>query len=75
MHTYEKCVLCGQTTNIAVDLPVEIRKNYIQGCGQLCDACHAELKRSMHTETSLLLDQEMQVLLEMLRNPSKEATG
>ena len=35
----EKCVLCGAETNVPVDLHIDLRKNYVEGVGQLCDDC------------------------------------
>jgi hypothetical protein len=35
----EKCVLCGTQTNIPVSLPIDLRNNYVEGAGQLCDRC------------------------------------
>ena len=32
----EQCVLCGRDTGVPVSEPVEGRKNYVYGCGQLC---------------------------------------
>lgn len=39
----EHCVLCGRDTGIPVSEPVEGRKNYVYGCGQLCGKCFASL--------------------------------
>jgi len=35
----EKCVLCGAETNVPVNLHIDLRKNYVEGVGQLCDDC------------------------------------
>lgn len=35
----EKCILCGAETNIPIDMPIDMRKNYVEGAGQLCDDC------------------------------------
>lgn len=40
---YERCVLCGRETEVFRELPVVFRKNYIEGCGQLCKSCHNSL--------------------------------
>lgn len=37
----EKCVVCNEQTNIPVCLPIELRRNYVEGAGQLCDKCAA----------------------------------
>ena len=36
---YECCVICGAVTSIPVSLPINIRVNYVVGCGQLCEEC------------------------------------
>lgn len=35
----EYCVLCGKLTEYFFDTPVESRKHYIIGVGQLCENC------------------------------------
>lgn len=39
----EKCVLCGTDTEIEVSTPIDIRKHYICGAGQLCEICYAKV--------------------------------
>ena len=46
---FEKCVFCGKTTNVPVGTPIELRTNYIEGAGQLCARCMAEVN-SMRDE-------------------------
>lgn len=36
---YEKCVLCGKTTDIRIKDHVDLRRYYVDGVGQLCDEC------------------------------------
>lgn len=36
----EKCVICETSTKYSVDDHVDIRENYIEGLGQLCNTCH-----------------------------------
>lgn len=38
----EKCVFCGQKTNIKVTTPIKERYYYIEGSGQLCSDCYYE---------------------------------
>lgn len=40
----EKCILCGKNTKILVGLRIQERKNYVPGCGQLCETCYEKLK-------------------------------
>ena len=39
----EKCVSCGIATDVPVDAPVDERKCYVPGGGQLCRKCCIEL--------------------------------
>lgn len=39
----EECVLCGCDTGVAETVPVQDRKYYIYGCGQLCENCYLSL--------------------------------
>ena len=36
---YERCVLCGQTTDIPLSLSIDLRDYYVEGSGQLCRGC------------------------------------
>jgi hypothetical protein len=40
---YDKCVQCQQITDEPIDKHTDFRYNYIEGAGQLCNACAAEL--------------------------------
>lgn len=45
---YEICVLCGTVTPVRTSEPVELRKDYVSGVGQLCRMCamqHGSLRR------------------------------
>ncbi len=35
----EKCVACGKIVPIRKDTPIWLRKTYLPGAGQLCEAC------------------------------------
>ena len=39
-NCYEKCVLCDTSVPILKKTPIEERKNYIAGAGQLCPLCY-----------------------------------
>lgn len=39
----ERCVLCGKPAEYTKDTPISERIGYIEGCGQLCKNCFAEL--------------------------------
>ena len=36
----EKCVNCGAKTDVPIDLHIDLRKNYVEGAGQLCPGCY-----------------------------------
>ena len=36
---YEKCVSCGIETEYTIDQPIVTRNYYVEGAGQLCEAC------------------------------------
>ncbi len=35
----DNCVLCGRETKYDRETPVDLRKHYVEGAGQLCDYC------------------------------------
>lgn len=39
----DKCVRCGKETEYEINSPVEIRRWYVEGSGQLCEKCFYEL--------------------------------
>ena len=39
----EKCVLCGKETDVPMNMSIDLRKNYVEGAGQLCDGCYLKL--------------------------------
>lgn len=41
----ERCVICGRITNIPTTMPIDLRENYVSGCGQLCNNCLQKLKK------------------------------
>lgn len=36
----EQCVLCWKFLDIKKDVPIDLRKFYIEGAGQLCEDCY-----------------------------------
>lgn len=39
-EAYERCTLCGEMTDVAVNTPIDLRECYEIGCGQLCLKCY-----------------------------------
>lgn len=60
----DKCVLCGRDAGVPADMPVSERKNYVKGCGQLCEDCFYRLYRHSDSE-NMMTDDELQRLLEL----------
>ncbi len=48
--SFERCILCGQTTDISVDTPIAKRSGFIKGCGQLCPLCDQKIREKMRGE-------------------------
>lgn len=40
---YERCAMCGKVTDVSADTPIEMRSCYVEGAGQLCRDCWAEI--------------------------------
>ena len=39
LETRERCVICGQVTDVSVNRPISKRKTYFPCAGQLCEDC------------------------------------
>lgn len=39
----DKCVLCGEETDVSTTLSADARSYYIHGVGQLCEACYSKV--------------------------------
>ena len=40
----DKCVLCASRTEYTLTTPIDMRKYYIEGCGQLCKKCYCIIR-------------------------------
>lgn len=49
----DKCVFCGEDTGIPTDTPINKRKHYVVGCGQLCRICSARIKFEHNAEQDM----------------------
>lgn len=36
----EKCVFCGEPTNVPINENIDNRAFYVEGAGQLCEKCY-----------------------------------
>ena len=36
----EKCISCGEQTNVPISQNIELRAFYVEGAGQLCESCY-----------------------------------
>ncbi|WP_295084272.1 hypothetical protein [Ruminococcus sp.] len=43
-NEFEKCVLCETITDVKINCPVDARKYYEIGIGQLCRKCYLQVK-------------------------------
>ncbi len=39
----EKCVICHKKTEYLKSTPIDQRKHYVEGCGQVCENCANEM--------------------------------
>lgn len=64
--TKEKCVICGAETAYDETTNIDLRQNYVEGMGQVCDRCsdriasniqiHEPLGNYIHSERNLMMD-------------------
>lgn len=66
----ERCVACYADTGIPKDMPIEKRKHYIVGCGQLCSDCYAKIKLNSESKEGLT-QEDLELLLEITARNSK----
>ena len=67
----EKCILCGKDTGIPFNDPIDDRKYFIDGCGQLCEDCFDRLQYESISKNKPS-DAEMDMPLKMTRKNGKE---
>ncbi len=67
---YEICVICGETTTVLIDTPIDCRRFYVHGCGQLCEKCAIILRRVEEKKyyKNDISDIELEILYDELRN-------
>lgn len=58
MSETERCVCCGCDTGILKTEPIDLRRYYVLGCGQLCVKCYKELYVRPEPDGSLLVPEE-----------------
>lgn len=63
----DKCACCGCDTGIPKNTPLNTRKHYVQGCGQLCDKCYIELYVHKSEDETLVSLNEMNELIRLSR--------
>lgn len=39
---YDLCVICKNISGVLTNCPIDQRKYYVEGCGQLCEKCWHE---------------------------------
>jgi len=43
----EMCVRCGDPTEYYIDTHINLRRNYVETSGQLCEKCAKEMNQNM----------------------------
>ncbi|MBQ7800160.1 MAG: hypothetical protein IJ370_06680 [Oscillospiraceae bacterium] len=66
---YEKCVMCGEVTDIPVTLPIGQRKNYVEGLGQLCISCKSRLVEDEQSGNRVSERELIEILNSMQKSP------
>lgn len=62
------CVICGNDTGVAQDTPIQDRKRYVSGSGQLCRECYYDLYLKPNSGKNVTsTESEMKWLLKMSR--------
>ena len=47
---FEKCIICGELTNVPKDLHISRREHYVEGAGQLCQKCFIKMHKDKNEE-------------------------
>ena len=47
-NNVEKCVSCIREVGYRINTHIDIRKNYVEGVGQLCSECFIEVYNKVH---------------------------
>lgn len=64
----DKCVLCGNDTDVPKDTPIENRKEYVKGSGQLCRDCYFDIYIKSDSDGNTIPNERgMKRLLKMSR--------
>lgn len=64
----DKCVVCDKDTGVPKDTPIENRKRYVIGSGQLCRDCYFDLYTKPNSGGNTVPNEyEMKRLLKMSR--------
>lgn len=62
----EICILCKQELDVLWSTPINLRTNFIIGCGQLCDECYQRITNA--TDKGDLSDPDTAVIVDRLQN-------
>lgn len=60
---FEICIHCGKQTKVLKSTPIELRKGFIAGCGQLCNDCTRNMELETHDPDFRASNREMKTLL------------
>lgn len=65
---FECCVLCGTLTDIPISMPVNLRENYVIGCGQLCTECVIKQQKTAERKNTLTAEQILYAIEQSKQN-------
>ncbi len=60
---FEICIHCGKRTKVLKSTPIELRKGFLAGCGQLCSDCTRMIELETHDPDFHASNREMRTLL------------
>jgi len=66
---YERCVICGELTEVLRETPINERDFYVVGCGQLCFTCY---RRTGEDPELQITDASMECLLDCCRKDTQK---
>ena len=72
---FEICIQCGKPTKVLKSTPIDLRKGFIVGCGQLCNDCNRDLELSTHNPDFRVSNKEMSALLSACVENQEDSTA
>ena len=70
-NSNDRCVCCYADTGVPKNMPIEKRKYYIVGCGQLCGECYAKINLE-NSKEERFTEEDLEILLETTSSVNTE---